>query len=65
LTEVLMTLEPYETTLEGSFVDTDVADAALHLQGQFDDHVFNVVVPTRTEEAINQSCVDLNLDLSN
>lgn len=65
LKRVLSTLAPYETGVEGTFVDTDVSDAALCLQTWFDDDLFSVVVPTRSGTAINQSCTDLDLGLSN
>jgi len=65
LADVLRALAPYETPLEGTFIDTDVTDAALNLRAWFDDDLLNVVVPTRSGKAINQSCVDLDLGMSN
>jgi hypothetical protein len=61
LINVLSALAPYETNLEGTFIDTDVHDAGLCLRAQFDDDSFRLVMPTRSGQAINQSCVDLQM----
>ena len=55
----LAAISPYETTLDGSFVDLDVDDAALCLQAHFGDDLFSVVLPTKSGTAYNQSCADL------
>jgi hypothetical protein len=54
-------LAPWETTVDGSFVDLDVVDAALCFQAHFEDDVLTVVLPTKAGTDYNQSCVDLDL----
>lgn len=54
-------LAPYETTVDGSFVDFEVDDAALCFQAHFDDDVLTVVLPTKSGTDYNQSCMDLDL----
>lgn len=56
---LLRAITPYETTLDGTFVDIEVEDAALCLQAHFDADVFTVVLPTKAGTDYNQSCSDL------
>lgn len=57
----LAAISPYETSLDGSFVDLEVDDAALCLQAHFGDDLFSVVLPTKSGTSYNQSCADLAL----
>lgn len=57
----LVALSPYETSLDGSFIDLEVDDAALCLQAHLGDDLFSVVLPTKSGTAYNQSCADLIL----
>lgn len=58
---LLKAIDPYETILDGSFIDTDVEDAALSWQAHFGDDLFTVVLPTQSGTDYNQSCADLAL----
>jgi hypothetical protein len=57
-------LTPWETTVDGSFVDFEVDDAALCFQAHFDDDVITVVLPTKSGTDYNQSCIDLELPVA-
>ncbi|MES2120498.1 MAG: hypothetical protein V4513_07985 [Pseudomonadota bacterium] len=61
---VLSALAPYETTVEGSFVDLEVEDAGLCFQTHFDDDLLTVILPTKSGTDYNQSCMDLALPLT-
>jgi hypothetical protein len=61
----LAALAQYETTVDGSFVDIEVEDAALCFQAHFDDDVLTVVLPTKSGTDYNQSCIDLELPIPN
>jgi hypothetical protein len=55
------TLIPYETDIEGAFLDTDVADAALCFDVPFDDDRLSITIPLLAGTAYCPSCEGLQV----